>query len=118
MNEANTLTIKQMAERTGLSTHTLRYYERMDLLDVVARDPSSNHRRYSSRNIERINFVKRLRETGMPLRQIQDYVSLIRQGEGTIPQRLALLAEHRRKVEAHLRAIEGKIEWYQHRRKS
>lgn len=119
MNQPETLTIQQMAERTGLSEHTLRYYERVGLLDTVERDPSSGHRRYAEHNLQLVGFLKCLRGTGMPIRGMQEYVRLMRCGDATIADRIALLEEHQRAIEdqlaeleKNLAAIKRKIAWY------
>ena len=114
----NDLTVQQAAERTGLSEHTLRYYERIGLLARAPR-AGNGHRRYSGEDIGWIQFVKKLRAAGMPIAAVRRYVELQRQGSGTLGERLALLREHRRAVaqqidelSAHLAVIEGKIAYY------
>jgi DNA-binding transcriptional MerR regulator len=91
------LTIEQASQLTGLSAHTLRYYERIDLLSPVGRAPSG-HRRYSQQDLERIRFLSYLRLTGMPLEQLKAYTALLEQGEAGIPGRMALLQAHREQV--------------------
>jgi DNA-binding transcriptional MerR regulator len=92
-----------MAERTGVSAHTLRYYERIGLLDVP-RD-AAGHRRYGAGDYARVVFLSRLRMTGMPIRALQRYVALAGEGEGTVPERLAMLEEHRDAVRAQLQEL-------------
>lgn len=113
-----TLTIAETAERTGLTVHTLRYYERDGLILAVDRS-TSGHRRYTDRDLEWIELITRLRATGMPIRDIRRYAELVQQGAGNEPQRLDLLRRHRDQVRArlaaatdHLRAIEHKIAAY------
>lgn len=113
------LTIAEAAVATGLSPHTLRYYERDGLLlDAVERAPSG-HRRYTERDLAWLHLLTRLRATGMPIREIREYAGMVRQGESTEPQRLALLQAHRDAVRAqlaeaaeHLAAIQMKIDVY------
>ncbi len=69
-NEA-TYTIQEAAERTGVSAHTLRYYERIGLLTPIHRETNSGHRRYSEDNLRLVQFLLRLRTTGMPIAQRQ-----------------------------------------------
>lgn len=103
-----TLTIQQMAEATGLSAHTLRYYERAGLMrQEVGRDNVSGYRSYTQQHIAWVEFIKRLRATGMPIRDIQHYTELLRQGEQTIPARMHLLQQHQSRVEEHLREVEN-----------
>ena len=101
------LTIQQMEQATGLSAHTLRYYERAGLMwQQVERDEGNGYRSYTRRHIVWIEFIKRLRATGMHIRDIQRYTELFRQGEQTIPARMQLLRQHQSQVEAHLREVE------------
>src|ERR1700755_2257256 len=80
------LSIAEMAERTGVSAHTLRYYERIGLL-AVARD-AAGYRVYGAEDFARVVFLNRLRMTGMPIRTIQRYVALVNEGEHTVGERL------------------------------
>lgn len=91
-----TLAISEVAERTGITEHTLRYYERIGLL-TVDRDPGGR-RRYTEHDLGRVTFISRLRMSEMPIREIQRYIDLVRAGPSTEPQRLALLEEHRARV--------------------
>ena len=105
------LNIQQMAQATGLSAHTLRYYERAGLMrPQVERDEANGYRSYSQEHVPWIEFLKRLRATGMPIREIHRYTELVRQGEQTMPERLHLLKEHQSQVEAHLREVEQHLE--------
>lgn len=113
-----TLTPAAMAERTGVSIDTLRYYEREALLDGVAR-AGSGHRRYRASDVLWVEVLRCLRETGMSIAQLRYYCSLGAQGDHTEPERLRLLTEHRAKVEAQiaerfdaLRLIDHKISFY------
>ncbi len=117
--ESRTLTIAEAAAATGLTPHTLRYYERDGLLLDAVERASSGHRRYTERDLGWIHLLTRLRATGMPIREIREYADLVRQGEGTEPERMALLQAHRDAVRAqlaevqdHLAAIERKIDVY------
>jgi DNA-binding transcriptional MerR regulator len=112
------LSVAQAAEASGLSAHTLRYYERAGLLDPVDRN-GSGHRRYSESDLNRIEFLTKLRATGMPIREIRRYAELMKRGEDTNEQRLALLEAHRESVLAELETtarnlelIEYKINFY------
>jgi DNA-binding transcriptional MerR regulator len=112
------LTIAEAARATGLSTYTLRYYERVGLIDGVDR-ADSGHRRYDERDLAWIETLQCLRATGMPIQRILRYAELVRDGEGNERDRLALLEEHRAAVKArlsevqkHLAFIEKKIAKY------
>jgi DNA-binding transcriptional MerR regulator len=113
------LTVKEVATLTGLSAHTLRYYEREGLLDPVSR-AESGHRRYSERDVAWIEFLGRLRTTGMPIRKMKRFANLRRGGDATVPARRALLEEHGTQVRQRmtqlkrdLTAIDQKVELYE-----
>ncbi|MGN6403026.1 MerR family transcriptional regulator [Sinomonas sp.] len=113
------LTIAEVAQRTGLTPHTLRYYERDGLmLHHVDRTPAG-HREYSDRDVTAILMVARLRATGMPVREIRRYAALVREGPGNERERLEILEAHRERVLAqlaevteNLRAVDQKIDLY------
>jgi DNA-binding transcriptional MerR regulator len=105
------LNIQQMVQATGLSAHTLRYYERAGLMrEHVERDEGNGYRSYTPQHVAWIEFLKRLRATGMPIRDIQRYTELVRQGEQTMPERLQLLKQHQHRVEEHLKEVERHLE--------
>ena len=95
------LTIQQVAEATGLTVHTLRYYERVGLIHPIGR-MDNTHRRYTEADVGWINFLNKLRATGMSIQQMQRYAELQRAGDVTLPQRLEMLKALREQVEAHL----------------
>src|SRR5579883_1959789 len=103
--------IRQMAQITGLSAHTLRYYERAGLmLERVKRGEENGYRSYSQEDVAWVEFLKRLRATGMPIREVHRYTELVRLGEQTVPERLHLLRQHQRQVEQHLKEVEQHLE--------
>ena len=101
------LTIAEVADRLGVTAHTLRYYERIGLV-TVPRD-ASGHRLYGQDEIGRIVFITRLRLTAMPIRDIQAYFRLVAEGPGNEDQRLALLERHRDEVKARLVDLESAL---------
>jgi DNA-binding transcriptional MerR regulator len=113
-----TYSIEEAARRTGVSSHTLRYYERIGLLAPVGR-ASSGHRRYSEDDLGAVAFLTLLRQTGMPIRDMLRFVQLTRAGDGTIGGRVELLEAHRDALaerldllRRHFEAIEHKIKIY------
>jgi DNA-binding transcriptional MerR regulator len=99
------LTIQQVAEATGLSPHTLRYYERCDLITPIGRS-ANGHRRYSVENLRWIEFLNKLRLTGMPIRHMQEYAKLVRSHpEGKFHQRRQLLETHREAILAQIQQL-------------
>lgn len=104
---ATTLSIAEVAEKVGLTAHTLRYYERIGLLDV-ARD-AGGRRRYADHDLGRILFITKLRAADLPISQIQHYFALVAAGPHTEPQRLALLEAHRDEVKTRLASLQNAL---------
>lgn len=115
---ATTRTIAETAELTGLTAHTLRYYERIGLLDTVDRGPDGR-RRFRTEDLAWLAFLMRLRTTGMPIRDMRAFAELRRKGDASVPERLDLLTRHRRDVGRRiaeltecLQALDEKIDHY------
>ncbi len=100
------LTIGQVAERTELSVHALRFYEREGLFANPVRRDSAGRRVYDESDLEWLNICSRLRASGMPLRAIREYVELVRAGAGNELARLNLLREHQERVAARMRELD------------
>jgi DNA-binding transcriptional MerR regulator len=99
---ASGLTIGEVAERTGLSVHALRFYEREGILPGPVRRGANGHRVYGDEDLEWLEICSNLRASGMPLAGIRRYAELVRQGPGNEQERLALLREHRKRVTAQI----------------
>lgn len=97
-------TIAQVAERTGLSHDTLRYYEKAGLIARVGRT-TGNQRRYEAADLLWLEFLLRLRETGMSISDMQRYARLRAEGDGTVADRLVMLREHRAELADRIRAL-------------
>lgn len=85
------LSIGEVAERTGLSVHALRFYEREGLLVAPVHRTSGGRRRYASFDVEWLLICVKLRESGMPLTDLKLFAELVRRGPGNEAQRLRLL---------------------------
>ncbi|WP_238012933.1 MerR family transcriptional regulator [Dactylosporangium sp. AC04546] len=96
------LSIGQVAERTGLSVHTLRLYEREGLLAGEVRRDSSGRRVYTGWDVEWLANCVKFRASGMPLATIAHLARLVRDGSGNEGERLELLRAHRHHVVAQL----------------
>lgn len=112
------LSVSEVARHVGLSPHTLRWYERVGLLEDVPRGPAG-HRRYSAPDVEWLLLLIRLRATGMPVKDMVSYAEMVRAGEHTAELRAELLERHRARVvervealQAHLGVIDQKINGY------
>lgn len=93
--------IGELAARSGLSVHTIRYYERIALLPAAQRD-GAGQRNYDAQALVWIGFLRRLRNTAMPIRDMLRYAELRARGSATGAERSALLQQHRERVRAQL----------------
>lgn len=91
-------TIKEATKKTGISAHTLRFYEKEGVLPFVERDEYGN-RIYNDSNISWLELIVALRSTGMPLNDLKRYVILYKQGESTLQERKEMMLNHKKKVE-------------------
>ncbi|GAA1149109.1 DNA-binding transcriptional MerR regulator [Kitasatospora gansuensis] len=118
MTTATFLTPAQAVEESGFSLDTLRYYEKIGLLGDVQRS-ASGHRRFSAEDLAWLGVLRCLRDTGMPISEMLHFAELVRSGDGTFADRLALLAAHDGQVEEQIatlrkrqQVIRDKIAYY------
>ena len=102
--DSNFIAIGELARLSGLSTHTLRFYELAGVLKPISRE-ANGHRRYQASDVLWLEFVLRLKLTGMPLAEIKQYAALRSRGEPTLAARLALLKRHRERLAAQLNQL-------------
>ena len=107
--ERATYSVGEAAERVGLTTHTLRWYEREGLVAPVGRD-SAGRRRYTDEDLGWLDLLIKLRRTGMPVRDMRRYCELARQGDQTLPERLRLFKEHRERVLNRIQELQADLE--------
>ncbi|MEV6930702.1 MerR family transcriptional regulator [Dactylosporangium sp. NPDC051485] len=114
-----TYTPREAVERTGFSLDTLRYYERIGLLDSVGRN-AGGQRVFTDDDLNWLGTLRCLRDTGMPIQRMLRYAELARGGDATFAERADLLAEHDREIDLKIAALRGeqarireKIAWYQ-----
>jgi DNA-binding transcriptional MerR regulator len=103
------LTIAEAARRTGLSVHTLRYYERAGLVITPVDRTSGGRRRYRELDLKWVVICTKLRATGMPIKGIKRYAELVAAGPGNEQERLLLLEAHRAEVLARLAEIQENL---------
>ncbi|MDH2451419.1 MULTISPECIES: MerR family transcriptional regulator [Priestia] len=101
----NLFSIQQIASMTGLSTHTLRYYEKIGLIKNVQR-AQTGYRQYTDFDLAWIQFLIRLRVTGMPMLKMKQFSDLRQKGESTITARKELLEEHYKDVLGKIEELE------------
>lgn len=109
--------IGEFSKLTNLGIHTLRYYEHEGLL-APGRN-SCNRRRYSEKDLAWVMFLKRLKDTGMPIKEIRRYAELRAEGNPTMQERMEMLSAHREALQKQIRQLrenmaklDSKIEFY------
>lgn len=109
--------IGEFSKLTRLGIHTLRYYEHEHL--ITPGRNSSNRRCYTDKDLAWIDFIKRLKDTGMPIKEIQHYAELRANGEATLSARMEMLISHRKalneqisQLQEHMKKLDEKIEFY------
>ncbi|WP_238600253.1 MerR family transcriptional regulator, partial [Streptococcus suis] len=105
--------MKEVAEELGLSDDTIRYYERIGLLQV-SRD-KNGYRRFDQQAIDWLFLVKMLRKSGMSIESLVDYVALVRQGDRTIAARKAILQEQEERLKEQIAQQEAVLEMLSHK---
>ena len=110
--------IHEVCERTGLTAHTLRYYEKEKLLPSVGRS-AGGFRQYTDEDMESLTMICCLKNTGMSLQDIARFMELTREGDQTLRQRCELLKRHRERVlermqemQRHLEKVSCKVEYF------
>jgi len=109
-----TYSIAQAAQFSGLSIDTLRYYERMGLIEPPARD-SGGRRMYSDDDLAWLGFLTKLRTTGMPIRLMREYAQLGHSGVATTSRRKQILVEHRADVIARIADLQSCLDVLNHK---
>lgn len=107
-------TIKEVSEKTGLSIHTLRYYDKEGLLPFVERS-ESGIRQFRKSDLEWLSTICVLKDTGMPLKKIKEYIDLFLQGTETLETRRQIFIDHRVKLLKKIEELEKNLELVEHR---
>ena len=102
-------TIKKVSEMTGLSIPTIRYYDKEGLLPDLQRK-ESGYRVFSDRDLEAIDLIECFKESGLTIREIRHFMSLVRQGDVTLEERLAIYQMHIARLEEKLTAVQNALE--------
>ena len=101
-------TIKQISEKTKLTEHTLRYYDREGLIPFISRT-SSGIRQFSEDDLEWIHLICCLRNSGMPLQEIKEFMQMCLQGADLLEERKALLVKHRTRILDEVKNLENSL---------
>lgn len=99
-----TLSIGQVAEKTGLSPYTLRYYEKEGLLPFVSRN-RSGIREFKEEDMEWLSVITCLKNVGMPIRDIRAYIDLCMEGDMTLEKRLEIFRAQQQVIDAKLEEL-------------
>ncbi len=102
-------TVKQAADIMGLSTYAVRYYENAGLIPDVDRS-WGNARMFSDHTLGWLRVVHCLRTTGLPIEGVRRYIELCREGDATIPERAALIAEQEKRLRRQIRELKKQME--------
>jgi MerR family transcriptional regulator, aldehyde-responsive regulator len=106
--------IAEVSERYGISTDTLRYYERVGLIPPVNRN-GSGIRDYNDLDIRRVEFIKCMRSAGLPIEVLIDYVALVQRGDQTIEARKEILKEQRDLLAGRIQEMQQTLELLNHK---
>jgi DNA-binding transcriptional MerR regulator len=109
------VSIAEAARRTGVSVHTLRYYERAGLVVTDVDRTAGGRRRYRRIDLDWITVCTRLRATGMPIRTVKRYAELVAAGHGNERERLELMQAHRDDVLARLAELQQNLQLIDHK---
>jgi DNA-binding transcriptional MerR regulator len=104
------MSIGQAAQRTGLSVHALRYYERAGLLAGPVRRAAGGRRSYSEDDLEWLELCVKLRSSGMPIAAVRRYTELVRAGAGNEAERLVLMRAHQERLTGQIAALAACLE--------
>lgn len=99
-------TIARVAEITGLSVHTLRYYEKEGLLPYIKRDTNGN-REFSESDLEWLQTITCLKNSGMTIKNLRRFIELYAKGESALEDRLNIMKEHKLVIEEKMKEING-----------
>jgi DNA-binding transcriptional MerR regulator len=111
------LTISETAEKVGLTAHTLRYYDKEGLLPFVEKSPSGA-RIFKDSDFEWLGIIECLKQTGMSLKDIKQYIDWCIEGDSTLQQRYDMFIERKAVAEKHIEALQKALEkikykcWY------
>ena len=106
--------IMEVSEQFGLSSDTLRYYERVGLIPTVNRN-GSGIRDYNELDLRRVEFIKCMRSAGLPIEVLIEYVALVQQGDKTIAARKEILKEQREHLLARMKEMQNTLDILDHK---
>ena len=108
-------TVKQMAEKMGLTTYAVRYYDNAGLIPDVERS-SGNSRLFSDYNLAWLKIVHCLRSTGLPITEVRRYIQMCQEGDSTIPERAAIIVAQEKSLRSQLDELNRQMEILQYKK--
>ena len=106
--------IAEVSEQCGISTDTLRYYERVGLIPPVNRN-ESGIRDYNELDLRRVDFIKCMRSAGLPIEVLVEYVALVQKGAMTIEARKEILKDQRELLVARMKEMQKTLDILDHK---
>jgi DNA-binding transcriptional MerR regulator len=106
--------IAEVSKRYSMTSDTLRYYERIGLIQPVNRE-RSGIRDYNETDLRRVEFIKCMRSAGLPIETLIEYVGLVQQGDGTIEARKDILIEQRELLATRMKEMQKTLDILDHK---
>lgn len=104
------MTIEEVSNITGLSKYTLRYYEKVGLIANVKKS-KSNYRMYSESDMKRIEFIINMRNAGIGMKKLKQYIELASEGNDTVEQRRNILIEQKKAIDDQIQTLENSFKY-------
>jgi len=115
LGQQRSFTIQQVAKLAGLSEHTLRYYEKIGLIDPVERDDSSGHRRYDADSLARVESLARLRAVGLGIEEMRVLMHSRGHDQETVAAKISLLTAQRGKIAHEIKSLQARKRFLENR---
>ena len=115
MNEQTVHSIQDVARLTGLSGWTLRYYEKIGLIDAITRDPSSGHRVYAPTDLARIESLAHLRAAGLSIDDMRTLMHSRGHAPETVETKIQLLTEHSARIARQIEELAARQRYIDNR---
>ena len=109
-------TVKEVAEKLGMTTYTIRYYDNADLIPGVDRT-AGNIRMFSDRNLAWLKLVHCLRMTGLPINTVRQYIRMCLKGDSTIPERAEMISKQEKVLHDQLQMLQQQMEILEYKKK-
>ncbi|WP_223587622.1 MerR family transcriptional regulator [Neobacillus bataviensis] len=109
-----TYSISEVAKELNLTPYTLRYYDKEGLLPLVERTPSGT-RLFKESDVAALKIIECLKSTGMPIKEIKNFIDWCSDGDSTLQQRYDMFMERKATVEAQMEELKKTMEVIEHK---